>query len=634
MLEIALKYHSVVGMPVIRPNILMRVLVRFCLVACLCCQALASEQDVTPRNWQHGFASFDEFKYSPGFHHFDYVNPDAPKGGRLVRAIATSFNSFTPFIDKGISAPGWSTLGEMTLYDSLIWDSGDEIGVYYGNLAEWISINDDMTEVRIRLRPEARWHDGVPVSARDVQFTLEHIRDHAFGINSILEALKEVVVIGEKEVLFRYRYPITLNSIGIGRIAILPEHYWRERDISQTTVEPPLSSGPYRIGKFEMGRFIEFERVEDYWGKDLGLHRGRHNFDVLRYEVYRDNTVQREAFRKGLLDVLTEPNAAQWVTGYGIGQADLLLQERHPSAFMGVTSALAFNLTEGRFQDVRVREALSLVFDFDWMNAILDHGAREKPKSYFHGSVLAATGLPSEDELKLLEAFRDQLPPRVFTEPPFSGSSLSGLDRRESTWLAQRLLRQAGFEYRDGELVDADGAPFEIEFLVVGLDQQRRLLPYVDRLKRLGIVGRIRLVESAQYISLRRKKKGDAVFGSLIVSMPPRNETLVYLGSNSKGTRNFAHLNSPVVDNLLGHLVSAPSQSALIAAGRALDRVLYWQFYFVPVQLQEPTNVAVWNKFGRPSTQPTYVSGFPDTWWWDPALADRVEESLAPNGPR
>ena len=343
----------------------------------------AAEDD----GWQHGLSFFGDFKYPPGFSHFDYVNPDAPKGGRLVLAFGRAFNSFTPFIAKGIRATGVAVIGQMTLYDSLMWPSGDEVGVFYGNLAKEIKVAGDMMSVNLRLRPEARWHDGVPVTARDIKFTFEHIRDNgAPGVKAAFLSIDQVDVIGEREVRVSYKYSVNLNAMmALGKVAMMPEHYWRNRDNSRTTIEPPLSSGPYRIGDFELGKYIEFERVEDYWGRDLGIHRGRHNIDVIRYEVYRDATVQREALRKGLIDYFVEPNAVQWVTGYELdGKLSGLLskEEHHNRQYVGVRRALAYNLTQPRFQDIRVREALTLAFDFDWMNETLDHGVYQKPNSF------------------------------------------------------------------------------------------------------------------------------------------------------------------------------------------------------------------------------------------------------------
>ncbi len=596
-----------------------------------CTFGLDAAADLAEAECRHGVSYFGEFKYPEGFAHFDYVNPDAPKGGILVRSIGASFNNFTPFIAKGVSAPGIGVIGEQIAYDSLMRPSDDEMGVFYGNLAECIAVNDDVTEVRMLLRDEARWHDGMPVTATDVKFTFEHIRDHAFpGVKAAYAPIEAIVVLDDRNVLFRYRWPMNLNAVtALGKVAILPEHYWRDRDNSVTTIEAPLSSGPYRVGRFELGKFIEFWRVPDYWARDLGFTTGQHNLDVIRYDVYRDATVQREALRKGLIDVFVEGSAAQWATGYDLPVRDRGLLELHIHdyhEYMGIIRALAFNLTEQRFKDVRVREALTLAFDFDWMNKVLDYGAYEKPQSFFHGTFLNAVGLPTAAELELLEPFRGKLPERVFTEPPFAASATGRLRGRQAMLRAQSLLADAGWRLDRGALVNDAGEVFEIEFLVAS--PARELLPYIARLQRLGIDARIRLLEIAQYINMRRRNKGDAVFGSLATAMPPNQEVAAYYASQSHGNANFARLASPAVDALVARVLSAPDRDALVAASRALDRVLYWGFYFIPVRAVEGQRLVMWNKFGRPETL-ALSGGFPETWWWDPQRAARVEQVLA-----
>ena len=540
---------------------MIRVLALCCLVS-LAYWSHASEIDGEPeeRDWQHGLSFDGDFKYPPGFAHFDYVNPDAPKGGRLVQAIGY-FNSFTPYIDKGLTGPGLVRIIEPKLYDTLLRPSGDEIGVYYGSLAGEIAVSADKTTVWMRMRPEAHWHDGVPVTAHDVQFTFEHIRDHSIRYKAAYASLKQVDAISDREVRFTFHYPVSLGTMtALGRVVILPEHYWRERDITETTTVAPLTSGPYRVGEYEIGKFIEFERVDDYWGKDLGLNKGWFNIDVLRFEVYRDATVQREAFRKGLLDVFNEPNAAMWVTGYDTQSGSLVQVYYTYQHYGGILSALAYNQTKEHFQDVRVREALYLAFDWDWTNEVFDYGVYEKPQSFFHGTFLAATGLPSEEELELLAPFRGQLPERVFLEAPFAGSAIDKMSRREALLRARGLLAEAGWAFRDGWLENEKGEAFEIEFLVSTRDSQRLRLPYVEHLKRLGIKAHVRLVESAQYVNRLRLGKVDAVSGKLPIAIPPSLEVPAWFGSRSRALANFAHLSSPIVDALIAKLLSATTR--------------------------------------------------------------------------
>ena len=603
-----------------------------CLATVLFSGCLAADAPLSPE-WRHGISYFGDFKYPADFAHFDYVNPTAPKGGVLVRPLDRPYNSFTPFIAKGVSAPGVGVIGQMTMYDSLVWPSSDEVGVYYGNLAEAVAVSDDATEVRMRLRREARWHDGVPVTARDVKFTFEHIRDNAFpGVKAAFLSIADVEILAEREVRFRYRHPVNKNAMtALGKVAILPEHYWREHDHSKTTVEAPLGSGPYRIGEFEIGKFIEFERVPDYWGRHLALHQGRHNFDTLRFDVYRDMTVRREALRKGLLDFHTETNAAQWATGYDlpVHRDGLLVQELHAfKQYLGVTKALAFNLTQERFQDARVREALVLAFNLDWTNRVLNSGIYAIPKSYFHGSFLAATGLPGDGEHELLAPFAASLPARVFREAPFGKRPSKGLSARDAMLRAQSLLDAAGWRVQGGWRRDSSGSRFDIEFLVNTREDQRLLLPYVDRLERLGIRGRIRLVETAQFLNIRRKNENDAVIGSLGIAFPPNQEVYAYFGSSSLGTANFARLSSPVVDSLLDAIMDAATRQELTDATRALDRVLWWNFYFVPLRVLEGVRVVYWDKFGRPDSEPPYRTEFPEGWWYDEGKAARVEAVL------
>jgi microcin C transport system substrate-binding protein len=596
------------------------------------CLAAESSAEPAAPHWQHGLSIYGEFKYPPGFQHFDTVNPDAPSGGRLVRSLGYSFNNFTPIIDNGLLAPGSDTIAEPILYDSLLKLSADELGVSYGSLAEFIAVSDDMTEVRMKLRPQARWHDGVAVTALDVKFTFEHIRDNgSAGLKMVFLPIKQVEVISDKEVHFKYRHAVNLTEMMmLGKMPILPEHYWRERDITKTTTEPPLTSGPYRVGRFELGKFIEFERVADYWGQDIGPHRGSFNLDVLRFDVYRDGTVAREALHKGLIDAYREFDAAQWMTGYE--RQDLLVKEQYDiKQFTGLSYVLAFNLNMPRFQDVRVREALSLAYNFDWTNNVIDYGVYPKPTSFFHGSVLAATDLPSPSELALLEPFRDQLPAAVFTEPPWTRYSTSKLSPRSALARAQGLLTEAGWRHQDGSLVDASGNQFEIEFLITSAASQRSLFPYIAQLKRLGIEAHLRMVEAAQYTNLRRRGKAHAVIGRLIAAMPPSLEVRAYFSSKNKGPTNPAHVNSPVVDALIDSLLGAANRSELTTAGRALDRVLYWQFYFIPLQPLDGPRTVIWDKFDKPDgqTQDTGgFGGFPVSWSWNPEKAARVTQVL------
>ena len=486
------------------------------LSACACLVLVASaaagggESQVS-----HGVSDFGALKYPRVFAHFDYVNPNAPKGGSLVLATSLRFNSFNPIISKGIRAPGNHVIEQLAgpevamLYDPLFWPSDDETGSFYGNLVETVELAEDFTWVIFRLRPEARWHDGVPVSARDVKFTFDSIAEGAgVGVKQAFNFIDRSEILGEREVRFHFREDRDLspnNVMIMSKWPIVPEHHWRSRDMSKTTLEPPLGSGPYRIADFEPGRFIFYERVPDYWGRDLGIHRGRHNFDSIRYEVYGDAIVTREALRKGMVDYYMESDTRHWATSYDIPARDkgwLVMRKHNFLQYVGFWSGLAFNTRRPNLADRRVREALTLAFDYEWANRTLNHGVYERPVSYFPGSYLQASGTPTDTERLLLAPFRAQLPARMFNEPFHLPRSTGYGYHREALIRARDLLEQAGWRVQGGVLADDDGRPFTLRFVIRTFEQRRTLLPYVSVLQRLGgcprtaTVARARLIES------------------------------------------------------------------------------------------------------------------------------------------
>ncbi len=477
--------------------------------------------------WQHGVSAFDEFKYGPDFEHFDYANPDAPKGGTLVLSTGSDFTSFTPFLPFGTSAPGARVPG--TLYDSLFVRAHDEAFSVYGNLAKRVRFAADLSEVAVQLHPDAYWHDGVPITARDVEFTFDHVltKSHS-GVRAALSIIESVEVLGEREVLFRFKRIAGLNKNSFASpatyVSILPEHYWRTRDLTKTTLEPPLGSGPYRIADFEQGQFLLWERVADYWGRDLAVHRGRHNFDYIRNELYRDATIAREALRKGLLDYRVEDDPYQWRTGYDIPARErgwLVMRQNNSKMGSGFQTALIFNTRRSKLADVRVREALTIAFNFKWTNRAIYDGFYARADSYFSGTELAARGVPSGAELALLEPFRDQLPDKLFTQPFVFPNAKDAAVHRHSLLRARELLAESGWNVRDGLMVDAEGEQLEIEFLTSSATAKRTLLPYMDNLRRLGIASNIRFVESAQYVSRLLQSDYDALLRNLPYGFPP-----------------------------------------------------------------------------------------------------------------
>ena len=583
---------------------------------------------------------FGTFKYPPGFEHYDYVNPDAPKGGTLVLATHANWNSFTPYLYKGEVPPGLDHQygSNPFFYDSLFTASDDEIGTFYGNLAEAVAVADDFSQVRVRLRPEAHWHDGEPITARDVQFTFDHIRNNSgFNLRSAFGMVESVELQGEHEFTFHLRDTTGVNAAvvtSLGKLAILPEHYWRQRDSSVTTLEPPLGSGPYRIAKFTQTKSLLYERVADYWGRHLGVHRGRHNFDAIRYDFYRDPTVAREAFRKGLIDHWREADPGFWHDGFNIpalAKGWLVKRQQNFQYYVGLLRGLVFNSRREHLKDVRVREALTLVFHHDWFDRVINRNFYMRPGSYFAPSAFAATGPPSPAELSLLAPFRNQLPTRVFTHA-IEQPQRQGFGRnRAMLKRALGLFEEAGWEIRGGKLVNAAGVPFPLFFVVQTAAELRMIAQYVDQLQALGVDTRVRRVEPAHFINLMKEFEFDIAFGQLAVAQPPGVEIVSYWHSSNANlpqTRNLSGIQSEAVDEMVTRVLNARSKSELMAAQRALDRILLWNFLTIPLIAVEGSRVIYWDRFGRPPADAEFRTSFPAAWWFDDPKAARI---VAPN---
>ena len=586
--------------------------------------------------WEHGISFFGEFRYPPDLAHFDYVNPDAPKGGTLVRATDVNWNSFTPLLGKGIPTPGMSVIYQSLLYDGLLMGSDDELGTYYGNLAEALMVADDFTWVRFRLRPEARFHDGMPVTARDVAFTFDHIRDNSWaGVRAAFSMVAGTEIHNDREVTFRFHDTGGLNAgvvISLGKVPIIPEHYWRDRDVSGTTLTPPVGNGPYRVARAEQARFLLYERVPDYWGRHLGIHRGRHNFDRIRYDYYRDGTVAREAFRKGLVDYRAERDPRYWKHGYDIPalREGWIVKRRHSyGMYVGILAGLAINSRREKLADLRVREALTLAYDFDWFNRVLNDHFHARTESYFPHTSFAATGLPSDAELALLRPWRDTLPPRVFTHP-FTLIRGDGFGRnRDALLRARELLGEAGWNVHGGLLRNARGETFPVSILARSAGEVRLVTHYVDQLRFLGFQPKIRLVETTQYVNLLNAFDFDLSLHAYGTAQPPTAEVISYFHSGSIDrplTANRPGIDLPAVDDLVMRVLNARSLPELTAAQRALDRVLLWNFYMIPLIGVEGPRVVYWDKFGRPPFDAEFRTSFPDAWWYDAEKAARLPE--------
>ncbi len=569
----------------------------------------------------HALSMFGDVKYAPDFAHFDYADPNAPKGGSIKLAAIGTFDSLNPWILKGVAGAG-----STQIYDSLLSNSSDEPFTEYGLLVESIDMPADRSWVAFTLREEARWHDGVPVTVDDVIWTFEALttKGNPF-FRQYYADVSAVEATGPRTV--RFTFGDTTNQelpLIVGQISILPKHYWAEHDFAATTLEPPLGSGPYRIAALEPGRSITLERVADYWGRDLPINRGRHNIDTIRYDYYRDATVAIEALKAREFDFRVENNSKEWATAYDLPavaegrMVKELIDHEIPTGMQGFW----FNTRRAKFADPAVRQALAYAFDFEWTNANLFYGQYTRTRSYFSNTELAANGLPEGQELVILEAHRGNIPDEVFTvayQPPATDGSGN---IRGNLRAAKTLLQDAGWEIRDGALTNAtSGEVFKIEFLLVAPAFERIVGPVVKNLERLGVDARIRTVDPAQYQNRLDQFDFDVVVSSRGQSLSPGNEQRNFwttAAADIEGSQNLAGIRDPAIDALVDQLIQAPDRATLVATTRALDRVLQWGHYVIPNWHIRSFRLIYWNKFGRPATPPRYGLGYPDTWWVDP----------------
>lgn len=569
---------------------------------------------------QHALTLYDEPpKYAADFQYFDYVNPDAPKGGTLRLAGLNGFDSFNPFIPKG-NAADYINL----VYDSLTFHSDDEPFTEYGLLAERIEKAADNSYVRFHLRPEARFHDGVAVSAEDVAYTFELLTTQGHPLYRHYYAdVEQVVVESERSVRFDFKHSNNRElPLILGQIKVLPKHWWQERDFSKTTLEPPLGSGPYQIEKLSAGRSITYTRVTDWWAKDLAVSKGLYNFDRIQLDYYLDMSVALEAFKAGQFDFNLEYSAKDWATGYdspALRNGDIIQQEVKNHNPVGM-QAYTFNLRRPMFQDVRVRQAIGLLFDFEWTNKQIFYSAYQRSQSFFANSELAAHGLPSEAELAILEPLRGQIPEQVFTQefklPTTDGSGNIHSQRRQ----AWKLLQEAGYRIENDRMVNADGEPLAFEFLIAQTNLERVLLPFKRNLAELGIDMTIRRADVSQYINRLRSRDFDMTSSIWSQSNSPGNEQIDFWHSASvdnPGSRNFIGLQNPAIDQLVEGLINADSRQSLINHARALDRVLLWGHYVIPNYYIDRWRIAYRAYLQRPETAPLYDYGLM-TWWLEP----------------
>ena len=573
---------------------------------------------------RHGLSLFGDVKYPSDFAHFDYVNPDAPTGGLVRYAAIGGFDSFNPFIIKGRAASGITLI-----YDTLLTSSFDEPGSEYGLVAQSVSYPADFSSVTFKLRPEARWHDGQPITPEDVIWTLDALKANSPFYN----AYYANVLTGTKIDAHTVRFEFTQKGnrelpLIMGQLPVLPKHFWEgadasgaARDFSETSLEPPLGSGPYRVGEVKPGQSVTYERVADYWGADLPVNRGAHNFSQIRFEYFGDTTVALEAFKAHRVDVRIENSAKNWATAYDIPAVrdGRIVLEKLPDQNPSGMQAFAFNIRRDKFADPRVRLAFNYAFDFEWQNKTLFYGQYQRTNSYFANSELAAQGLPSEAELALLEPFRDQLPEEIF-EKPFASPATDGSgNNRANLKRAGDLLAEAGWVLKDGKLQSAKtGEPFAVEFLLVDPAFERVVAPFVQSLKRLGITSSIRSVDTSQYQNRIDSFDFDIIVHTFPQSLSPGNEQRDFwscASAEQKGGRNVIGICDPVVEALIDKIIFATSRDELVTATRALDRVLLWHHYVVPQWHIPYTRLARWTTVRHPDPVPAYSIGFPTIWW-------------------
>ena len=590
------------------------------------------------QQWKHGLSLFGEPQYPPGFKHFDYVNPSAPQGG-TVRRIA--FGTFDNFNQVVAGVKGSLAMGIELITESLTTPALDEVSTEYGLLAEAVSFPEDRSSVTYRLRANAHWHDDKPVTPDDVIFSFFAWKENSPELGAYYRHVTKAEKSGERDITFTFDGPGNreLPQI-VGQLPILPQHWWegtdssgRKRDVTQTTLEPPLGSGPFRLKEFIAGRTLVYERVADYWGKDLNVHIGTNNFAQMRYEYYRDSTVALEAFKADQVDYRTENSAKNWATAYDFPAVrdKKVVMEEFPIRNIGVMQAFAFNIRRPKFQDPRVRRAFNFGFDFEEMNRQIFFGLYQRISSYFQGTELACSGVPEGQELAILETVKDKVPPELFTHPYTNPVGGDPQKVRNNFREAVALFRDAGYEIRDTKLVHAKtGEPFSVEFLAEDPTTERILLFFKPSLERLGMDVAVRTVDSAQYENRLRQFDFDIIVANWGESLSPGNEQRGYWGSQAAdqpGSRNLVGIKNPAVDELINRVIFSKDRAELVAATHALDRVLLWNFYVVPQWASSVVRTARWDRFGRPTTLPKYgLSGFPTIWWWDAEKAAKLPQ--------
>jgi microcin C transport system substrate-binding protein len=585
--------------------------------------------------WTHAFTMGDTAKYPADFSHFDYVNPDAPKTGTLRLGARGGFDTFNPILPKGDVASG---LG--LTYDTLMTPSLDENNTYYGHLARELFIEPDYSAVTFRLDPDARWHDGTPITASDVVWTFEKMLELSPNQAQYYVSVSKAEALSEGEVKFTFNETNNRElPLILGQLLVLPQHWWdgtdakgNTRDIGASTQEPTLGSGAYKLVSFDAGKTITYERVPEYWAAEKPTEVGHNNFDTLQYEYFLDENVWFEGFKGDQFDFWSEYSARRWATGFDFpAVADgRVVREEFPQdyASSGLMTGFIPNLRRDKFQNEKLREALNFAFDFEELNKTVFFDQYERIDSFFYGLPFGAKDLPQGEELEILESVRDLVPESVFTEPytnPVAGDSAK---LRSNLRSAITLFNEAGYTLAGNQMVDASGKPLEIELLSHQASLEPVFQNLVTNLKQIGVTLTIRMVDTPQYINRLRSFDYDMVYTQWAQSFSPGNEQRFFFGSgsaNSEGSQNYAGIADKGIDALIEKLIAADDRATQEAASAALDRALLHHHYVIPGYTLRHSRTARWDRFSHPENLPAFSSGFPTIWWWDEAKAAKTK---------
>lgn len=604
-----------------------------------CATAVADGPPCKNPKYVHGISHLTPTKYAEDFTHFDYTNPEAPKAGRMRVPQMGTFDSYNVILEKGRLAAGYSVAAGL-VYDRLLEPAIDEPVSHYGRLAEGVAAAPDLAWIAFKLRGDATWHDGEPITVDDVLFTYEMMEKHgSIALRTELADIDHVFSFGDRELCFVRKQGLEINptlTFTIGRFSILPRHYWERHDITKTTVVPPLGSGPYRLARSEIGRVLVYERFEDYWGRDIPVNKGRYNFDIVKFDYFKDESVMGQAHKANVFDVREEGVSKNWATQYDFPavKAGLFKRELRPlERVEGLWWPIFWNVERPHLKDVRVREALWLLYDFKWTNRVLFYDFYDTGVSFFQNSAMAHKGLPGEKELELLEPWRDQVPARVFTEefrqPPSTGVGLQRANIKRSV----ALFAEAGWEIQDGVMRNMQtGQAFTLNFIGVSYYSTRQALSLLQNLARVGIETTAIAPEISNWLYRSRQGKFD---GNTIRWGPnntPGRQLRNWFGSAAAGQdygQNWIRMRNPAIDSLISSVIAADTEEDLYAATRALDRVIMWNFYFIPLGSQPGFRLVYWDKFGEVRNDKLSRIPFIDAWWWDEEKAQRVEAGMA-----